>query len=366
MLTEKIVSQSDIDERLSHINELSTFPIVLYGAGLHASEIESYLQGKKICISGCFVDDRYLNFEHRVSLPVHSFDTIKETFDKFNVVVGFCNDPVVVHERFNRIKGEKVNSVQFIDCRFWQEFEKLDLASIKKNENNYNKVCAFFSDEKSQNTYVEFINAKLTHDPSRLYGLYSKPQYFPDDLPIFIPTSDDIYIDGGAYTGDTLIDVMAMTGARGCAKYYAFEPDAKNAEKLRSVVDARHWNFVKVIEKGLWSQPSRVNFAENNDTGSAVNAIGNVQIDVDAIDTFNIPASFIKMDIEGSEYKALVGARETILKYRPNLLISLYHKPEDLLQIPLYIKSLCPEYRLYLRIHGYYTEELVLYATVGD
>ena len=78
MLTERIVSQSDIDERLSHINELSTFPIVLYGAGLHASEIESYLRTRKINISGCFVDDGYLNSTHSVSLLVQSFNTIKK------------------------------------------------------------------------------------------------------------------------------------------------------------------------------------------------------------------------------------------------------------------------------------------------
>ena len=366
MIAERIVSQADIDERLSHITELSTFPVVLYGAGLHASEIEAYLHFKNINVSGCFVDDRYLNCMHRVMVPVESFDSIKKTFDKFNVVVAFCNDPVVVRERLNIIKGEEVNSVQFIDCRFWREFETLDLAYIKKTEDAYNKVCTSFSDEKSQSTYVEFINAKLKHDSSRLYELYSKHQYFPGDLPLFAPTNDDIFIDGGAFTGDTLADVTAMTGAKGCVKYYAFEPDAHNAKKLRSFVNSQHWNFVNVIEKGLWSHPSRVNFSENNDTGSAVSATGNAQIDVDAIDRLNVPASFIKMDIEGSEYEALVGARETIIKYRPNLAISLYHKPKDLLQIPLYIKSLCPEYRLYLRIHGYYTEELVLYATVRD
>ena len=176
MLINRIVSQSDIDKRLSQIAELSRLPVILYGAGLHASEIESYLRIKKINVSGCFVDDNYLNCVHRVMLPVESFDSIKTTFDKFNVVVAFCNDPVVVHERMNRIKGEYVNSVQFIDCRFWREFETMNLAHIKNYEDLYNKVYTLFSDEKSQNTYVEFINTKLLHDSSRLYELYSRHQ----------------------------------------------------------------------------------------------------------------------------------------------------------------------------------------------
>jgi len=99
---------------------------------------------------------------------------------------------------------------------------------------------------------------------------------------------------------------------------------------------------------------------------SKIDSNGEDVIKIDAIDNYKIPASFIKMDIEGSEYEALIGAKDTISKYHPKLAISLYHKPEDLIQIPYYIKSLCPEYRFYLRLHSYYSEELILYATMPN
>jgi FkbM family methyltransferase len=366
MLTERIVSQADIDERLSHIAALNTVSNVLYGAGLHASEIEAYLRSNNINVSGCFVDDDYLNNAHRVTLPVESYNSIKERFDKFNIIVAFCRNPVVVREELNRIKGAEVNSVQFIDCRFWQAFETIKLSDIKDNLETYEKVYLSFSDDISKDTYVEFINAKLLRDATKLSALYSQHQYFPSDLPMFAPTLDDVFVDGGAFTGDTLEDVLAMTGGKGCTQYYAFEPDEKNAQQLQEFVHRNNLSFVTIQAKGLWSHLSVLSFSGNTGSSSSVSASGDMEIEVDAIDRLNIPATFIKMDIEGAEYKALTGAEETIRKHRPNLAIALYHKPVDLLKIPTYVKSLCPDYRLYLRIHGYYSEELVLYATVRD
>ena len=72
----------------------------------------------------------------------------------------------------------------------------------------------------------------------------------------------------------------------------------------------------------------------------------------------------IKMDIEGAELDALRGAEGTISKYKPLLAICVYHKRDDLLTIPEYIKSIVPEYRLFLRAYERTTTELVLYAVV--
>lgn len=74
--------------------------------------------------------------------------------------------------------------------------------------------------------------------------------------------------------------------------------------------------------------------------------------------------TFIKMDIEGSEIKALQGSRNLIQTYRPKLAISIYHKWEDLVDIPTYIHELVPEYKFYIRHYFYSPAETVLYATV--
>lgn len=68
------------------------------------------------------------------------------------------------------------------------------------------------------------------------------------------------------------------------------------------------------------------------------------------------------MDIEGSELQALHGAESVIKKYHPILAVCVYHKKDDLLTIPQYIRKLYEGYRLYLRAYVRYSEELVLYA----
>lgn len=74
------------------------------------------------------------------------------------------------------------------------------------------------------------------------------------------------------------------------------------------------------------------------------------------------PITFIKMDIEGSELEALKGAKETIKQFKPKLAICVYHKKEDLLEIPQYILSLNPGYKLFLRNAASIPTDVVLYA----
>ena len=70
------------------------------------------------------------------------------------------------------------------------------------------------------------------------------------------------------------------------------------------------------------------------------------------------------MDIEGSELEALRGAREVIRRDKPRLGICVYHRPEDILEIPMFIKELVPEYKLYIRHHSPHLNETVVYAKI--
>ena len=72
----------------------------------------------------------------------------------------------------------------------------------------------------------------------------------------------------------------------------------------------------------------------------------------------------IKMDIEGSEKKALIGSKNHIMNETPKLLISVYHGHNDLVEIPRLIKEINHNYNFYLRYYGnhIFPTEIVLIA----
>ena len=73
---------------------------------------------------------------------------------------------------------------------------------------------------------------------------------------------------------------------------------------------------------------------------------------------------YIKMDIEGAEMNAIKGAKETIIKNKPKLAISIYHSNQDMIDIIEYVHQLVPEYRLYVRAHTMGIAETILYALI--
>jgi hypothetical protein len=123
---------------------------------------------------------------------------------------------------------------------------------------------------------------------------------------------------------------------------------------------------IEMINKGLWSEATTLRFNDTNSGNSRVDDSGKDKIDVctidKSVDTDRV--TFIKLDIEGAELEALKGAKETILRNKPRLAICVYHKPEDILEIPLYLQEIMPEYKFYLRHDTIGINGTVLYAVV--
>lgn len=180
-----------------------------------------------------------------------------------------------------------------------------------------------------------------------------------------IPFSDnEVFIDGGCFDLST---VTAFRKASPGCKVYSFEPDKYNyasckekAEKLSLT------NCVTIENSGLWSDTETLHFNATSDAGSRITESGESKIEVTSLDEYfadkNALPTFIKMDIEGSEFRALEGAKNIIRKNKPRLAICVYHKPEDILSLPGYILELNDTYRFALRHYSLHATETVLYA----
>lgn len=186
-------------------------------------------------------------------------------------------------------------------------------------------------------------------------------QYFDSD--IVKVSNEEVFIDGGCFDLETslLFEEFCRKNNVKTSKVIAFEPDKNNYKKCVEKLDDLKVKNIKLINRGLWSSDGEIGFSEN--LGSSSHVGGENMIYTTALDSLALDKiTFIKMDIEGAELEALHGGEKTILRDKPKLAISVYHKPEDIVTIPMYVKSLVPEYKIYFRHYSNTKEETVMYA----
>ena len=189
---------------------------------------------------------------------------------------------------------------------------------------------------------------------------YFEFQYF--DLPQ-LSLQNEYFVDAGALDGETT-KYFLNHFPNGHA--YVFEPNPEQFEITKQ--NLKNFQSVECIPYGLYNENTTMRFSLCDvDAGSAMVAEnGELSIEVRKLDDMlkDKPVTFIKMDIEGSELVALQGAEQIIRTQKPKLAICVYHKPEDMWEIPKLILEYCPEYKLYLRHYSITNTETVLYAIV--
>lgn len=225
------------------------------------------------------------------------------------------------------------------------------------------RVISLFDDEESKNIYKAMWRFRCTSNYSSLPQNHYKTQYFDNDLFRYDRQDTEVFVDCGAFDGDTVRGFKRLMRKKGIDQYriVAFEPDAENFKNLR-----RNQPDITAVSAGCWSSEGILQFCSDADASKICKSArtGTSVIRVKCIDRVREchDASFIKMDIEGAEQKALLGAVETIRRNRPRLAVCIYHSDEDMVKIPLLIHEICPDYKLYVRQHSNSRAETVLYA----
>ncbi|MBD5462861.1 MAG: FkbM family methyltransferase [Lachnospiraceae bacterium] len=222
---------------------------------------------------------------------------------------------------------------------------------------------AFWSEMRKQLLTLEVVEENII-DGTAWYDATEGKQYF--DLPYLTYEENEIFVDGGSCDGMSSVRFVEQCKGK-YGKIYCFEPDEKNIEKLKRNFASRDIDNYEIIGKGLWDESKELSFAANGTANSHIageeeNNV--VKVEVMSLDEMlnGRPVSFVKMDIEGAEYKALEGARDTIARYKPKLAICVYHKAEDIWELPRLILEMRSDYNLYFRHYSDSTTETVLYA----
>lgn len=185
-------------------------------------------------------------------------------------------------------------------------------------------------------------------------------QYFDRD--IMTPCESEAFVDGGAFDGATSAAFRRWTNGK-FANIWAFEPDGKMAAHCCELF--KDYSREKIINKGLWCRTSKLSFQLDGSLSTVSEYDGGGQeVSVVALDEMlrNERVTFIKLDVEGSELEALKGAEKIIREQKPKLAISVYHKPQDIWELPELILTYCPNYKFYMRHYTMCEYDTVLYA----
>jgi FkbM family methyltransferase len=337
-------------------------PIVMYGMGNGADKILAVCERYGIEVQDFFASDGFVRGHSFHGKQVMHYADMVEKYGagQFIVLLSFASSLPDVLAVFDRIASE--TELYAPDVPVCGE-NLFDLDFYRAHLSELEAVEQLLADEESRNVFYSVISYKITGDIRYLRAAESDPVRTVTEL--LTPAQYRAYADLGAYNGDTIRDLLPY--APDLHTVYAMEPDRRNFRKLEAYASEESRCSIHCFPAGAWSHHDVLPFdaSGNRNAGLHGKAPKTVDTEVDALDHIlsGTRVDYIKYDVEGAEKEALIGSRQTILTHRPHLLVSIYHRSEDLYALPLQLHALRPDYQLYLRRFPYVPAwDLNLYA----
>lgn len=346
-------------------------PVYIYGAGNVGKDVFRLLTGRGIRVVA-FLDRNAKPGSVWEKTPVLLPDdpVISPSERKQgHVVIGIFNRETEIppiRKLLQSLGYERVTSFLDLHSQFASELgDHFWLTSRGFYRDQKEQIAAgyeLWSDEASRELYAAVLKFRFSKDYAALPVPSLEDQYFPVGLPSW--PGPIRFVDCGAYDGDTLRELFDRQFQ--IEAIAAFEPDPINFQKLAQSAESRVANTAATIclfPCGVSTATIQIRFSSGKGSSSCASEKGDTVIQCVALD--EALAAFrpnvIKMDIEGAEYDAMLGARRTIERHRPSLAISVYHRAEHLWTIPLLAQTWLKGGRHYLRAHAHNAFELIYY-----
>lgn len=361
---ERILEQDNISYREVIRRKLTSKScLCLFPCGVGSKSLIRYL--KNMDIIPDFISD---NSKEKLTESVEDIPciTVEKLWDKQQDDVTILVESLYYEEIKKELQEKGFTDIQRI---YFGKEQGSDW--VKDNGDDfrryYSDLLNILEDEKSKDVVETIVSGWIQEDIADNYFscIYDKNQYF--DTTLVKLSREECFVDCGAYTGDTTEELLRrIPEFRGNIYQFELDPNIyadlnKNMQKYKDKLNIVSFPFGNAekemeIEIETGNRSSRISAKENSE--------GSIRAKVVALDDIlkDKKVTFIKMDIEGSEWDALHGAKRIIREQKPKLAICLYHKPEDMFRVPLYIKELAPEYKIYIRHYTDMLWETVCYA----
>ena len=317
-------------------------PIVLYGIGNGADKVVKRLNSDNVKISGVFSSGGFKKNKLYNGHIIKDYSTVKAELGDMIILVCFGSHLPEVMENVKKLAKE--NELYIPDVPVVGE-EIFDICFARKYKAEIEAVYEKLADVHSKKVFENTVKFKITGKINYLFEMETEKKEAYNILNL---TNDEVYLDLGAYTGDTVVEFMQNTG--GYSQIIAVEPDARNYKKL--VANTETFKNLTCIHAAASNKMGSQLMTANHGRGNSASQ-NMVSVDTVAIDDIckTVAPTFIKMDIEGNELKAIDGGRTTIKTAKPKMYVACYHTSFDLFEIPLKILEITPEYKIYMRHH---------------
>ena len=166
-----------------------------------------------------------------------------------------------------------------------------------------------------------------------------------DEAPV---RQGDVVLDCGGATGASTFVALSL-GAR---HVVTIEPDPDNLTLIRrNLAEEIESGRVIVFEGGVWDHQDKLYLKQHlHGFDGTIDLHEGIPVELTTIDRLVSDlglerVDFIKMDIEGSEQRALRGARETIRRFKPRMAVGAYQLPDDYKMIPHIVQEIRDDYQ---------------------
>ena len=335
--------ECDLWDRLA----AETRPIVVYGMGNGADKLFSRLSEYSVTVSDVFASDGFVRGHSYRGMRVLSFSEVREKYDDFVILLSFATSRPEVLEMLGEI-NEKYE-MYIPDMPVAGEAEYFDREFYNTHYAELLKAYNSLADGESRDLFAAAVNYKLTGKMHYLTDCYSSTEELYSLLPC---EKIESYIDVGAYNGDTLRESRRFFP--NLKEAIAIEPDPKTYKRLLKYADTVTDYTLKTVNAAAFDRAGDGEFQSAGNRNSSICSTASYEhraasIPLVRVDSLAERCDYIKYDVEGSEYEALVGSHGLIEGKYPSLLVSLYHRSRDIFSLVNYINESYSGYRLYLR-----------------
>jgi len=357
------------EDKIIWNKDLGHKPIIFWGCGNNAIIIRQIMKQKGI-IPSAYVDNDLEKAGNEIDgVKVYSYEDMKRNFKDYIIFLTVAVNNAVSIKR-QLLEAGELHPVFHLEKPFKVDEEFLEYDYVREHEKEFEAAYSYLADELSRTLFIENVNFRLCGNKMKLLQYIDGNTFF--DKRLIAKKDDHIYVDAGAYTGDTLLRFYAFCGGN-YKHLYAMEPDPDNFRLLTNVVKGGRICDTTLFPVGGWDKKDVLTFytvsQEANKNFDSPNFFKNMQntmpdawkiheenfveekIPVDTVDNLlnGGPCTVLKINALAADLQILRGSEQTIKKYRPVIVGEFGARKENLTEMFRLMKLWNPSYSIFLR-----------------